>query len=132
MTDAETLADPVLDFDYELDAAPEKVWRALTVPALVEAWLMPNTMRRVEEGERFTLDNGEDPPGQEIACEVLEATPPHRLSYSWREAGEAPAMVTFELMPNDTGGTNLRVIHGPLLALPRPANGNTPTMALAA
>ena len=41
-------------------------------------------------------------------------------------------MVTFELKPNDSGGTHLRVSHGPLLALPQAANGNAPTMALAA
>lgn len=130
-TDELSVADETLAFDYELDAAPEKVWRALTVPAMVEAWLMPNTMDAVKAGERFALDDREQ--GQKIDCELLDVTPHRRLSYSWREAGEAPALVTFELSPNDTGGTSLRVRHGPLLATAlQAANCNTPAVALAA
>ena len=130
MTTDEMVADETLAFDYELEAAPEKVWRALTVPALVEAWLMPNTMDAVKEGERFALHDSEQE--QKIDCQLLDVTPLRRLSYSWRETGEAPAMVTFELSPNDSGGTSLRVRHGPLVAkLPRAANGNT-LIALAA
>ena len=31
--------DTTLVLDYELDAPPEKVWRALSIPALRDQWL---------------------------------------------------------------------------------------------
>ena len=31
--------DAALVIEYELDAPPEKVWRAVTIPALRERWL---------------------------------------------------------------------------------------------
>lgn len=32
-----------ITFDFDLAHPPEKVWRALTDPALVAAWLLPAT-----------------------------------------------------------------------------------------
>ena len=69
-------------FETELDAPPEKVWRALTVPEFVARWLMPNDIRP-EEGRAFSL---KDEDGA-IECEIVEAKPPQRLGYSWREEG---------------------------------------------
>ena len=40
--------------DYDLAQSPAKVWRALTEPELVAAWLMPNDLR-AEVGHRFTF-----------------------------------------------------------------------------
>jgi uncharacterized protein YndB with AHSA1/START domain len=40
--------------EYELKQGPEKVWRALTERALIEAWLMPNDFQAVL-GHRFTF-----------------------------------------------------------------------------
>ncbi|TIT26619.1 MAG: ATPase, partial [Mesorhizobium sp.] len=31
-----------IEFECELPDPPEKVWRALTVPDLLAAWMMPN------------------------------------------------------------------------------------------
>ncbi|WP_395383190.1 SRPBCC domain-containing protein [Mesorhizobium sp. UC22_110] len=55
--------------ECDLPEAPEKVWRALTEPEIVAAWLLPNDIRS-ETGQRFSL-------GAEgrIACTVLEAEP---------------------------------------------------------
>ncbi|MGK9236718.1 SRPBCC domain-containing protein [Inquilinus limosus] len=108
--------------DCELDHPPEKVWRALTEPDLLGAWLLPNDARtgigRAEEGRRFTLRGG---PGAEkpIDCEVLAAEPPRLLRYSWRgRDGDSDAggraldtVVTFTLDRTAAGGTRLRIVH---------------------
>jgi uncharacterized protein YndB with AHSA1/START domain len=67
------------------------------------------------------------------AAEVIEAEPPRRLSWNWREAGEPESVVTFTLTPNGQGGTSLRLVHQRRLPAMRPAaNGNAITMMLAA
>lgn len=110
--------------ECDLPHPPEKVWRALTVPELLGAWLLPNDIRPIE-GERFTLhENG--PSGDRIDCEVLEAEPYQRLRYSWRD-GEArnnalTSVVTFELSRAREGGTHLRIVHSG-------ARAKAPTMA---
>ena len=121
--------EPIV-LDYDLDEAPEKVWRALTQPHLVAAWLGPNDIVP-DAGRRFTL---EPTPAKAVECEVLEADPERRLSYRWREAGDGGGLtdstVTFEVTPTPLGGSHLRLVHsgfraagaGSLLGL---ANDNT-------
>ena len=106
---ADTREDIVLD--YELDEAPEKVWRALTQPELVAAWLGPNDITP-QVGRRFAL---EPAPDAAVECEVLEADPERRLSWRWREADErggvVESTVTFEVAPTPLGGSHLRLVH---------------------
>jgi uncharacterized protein YndB with AHSA1/START domain len=98
-------------FDCELEAAPETVWRALTRPELVAAWLGPNDIAP-QVGRRFAL---KPDPDKAIDCEVLEAVPERRLSYRWREAddrgGLTESTVTFEVTPTPLGGSHLRLVH---------------------
>jgi len=107
-------------FEAELDAPPEKVWRALTVPEFVGRWLAPNDIRP-EEGHAFRLE-GED---GAIECETVEAKPPHSLSYSWRERGGPDSLVRFHLAGTEAGGTHLTIVHS---GLARPA---LPTLRVA-
>jgi uncharacterized protein YndB with AHSA1/START domain len=76
--------------------APEKVWRALTTPALMAQWLMPNDFRP-EVGHAFTFRA--QPVTRTgfsglIACTVLEVNTPHRLRFSWADAADPDAMPT--------------------------------------
>ncbi|MBN9069193.1 MAG: SRPBCC domain-containing protein [Rhizobiales bacterium] len=107
-------------FETELDAPPEKVWRALTVPEFVARWLMPNDIRP-EEGRAFSL---KDEDGA-IECEIVEAKPPQLLGYSWREEGGPDSLVRFHLAGTKAGGTRLTVVHS---GLARPA---LPTLRVA-
>lgn len=69
------------------DASPELVWRAITDAALLSEWLMATDFTP-QVGSRCTFRM--DPmPGFDgvIACEVLEAQPPHRLVYTWDGGG---------------------------------------------
>ncbi len=80
---------------------PEKIWRALTQPHLIEEWLMKNDFRPVV-GHRFNL-RGEW--GGVLDCEVLAIEPNKTLSYTWNFAHDDAAfnlssVVTFTLTPD--------------------------------
>ena len=98
MTDSNTVVT-----ECDLAEAPEKVWKALTTPELLEKWL---------------------PEAND--CEVLAAEPNRLLRYRWR-AGEQDrdesgavldSVVTFELTDTPSGGTHLRIDHRVLVAAP--------------
>ncbi len=87
----------------------ERIWRALTQPHLIEAWLMKNDFAPVV-GHHFSL-RGEW--GGVLDCKVLAVAPMQTLSYTWDYASPEPALdartvVTFTLTPTGSG-TQLRV-----------------------
>jgi uncharacterized protein YndB with AHSA1/START domain len=93
-----------LVFECDLDEPPEKVWRALTEPELLEAWL-----------------GKDEPRGTDSEREILSAEPHRLLRYRWRDresgdgdnaAWEVDSIVTVELSPRRAGGTHLRLTHG--------------------
>ena len=122
--------EKTIAFECDLPQAPEKVWRALTVPELVAAWLMPNDLTP-EEGARFTL-NGPPEEGGDVACEVLDIEPERLIRYSWRDEEarrlDLDSTVTFELARTAVGGTHLRIVHS---GFPR-AESHVPTVMSAA
>ena len=88
---------------------PEKLWRALTQPHLMEEWLMKNDFKP-QVGHGFQL-RGEW--GGVLDCEVLAVEPNKTLSYTWNHEHADPAyalrsVVTFTLTPTDAG-THLRM-----------------------
>ena len=96
--------------NYDLSAPPEKVWRALTEPELLEQWLFPNDIDPTV-GQSFAFRTT-PAPGFDgvIKCEVKEVERPHRLVYSW-QSGPADTLVTWTLEPTDTGYTRLSLVH---------------------
>ena len=106
MTGTETRSVVV---ERDLPSAPEKVWRALTQPHLIEEWLMKNDFVPVV-GHRFSLHGGW---GGVVECEVLTADPNRSLAYTWNFRHDDPAydlrsVVTFTLTAT-TSGTHLRM-----------------------
>ena len=94
--------------EREMPHPPEKIWRALTQPHLIEEWLMKNEFQPVV-GHRFNLraDWGV------LDCEVLAVEPNKKLSYTWHSADDDAAnglksVVTWILTPTSTG-THLRM-----------------------
>jgi uncharacterized protein YndB with AHSA1/START domain len=88
--------------ERDIPFPPEKIWRALTQPHLIEEWLMKNDFKPVVE-HRFTLraDWGA------VDCQVLEVEPNKTLSYTWAAFG-LESVVTWTLTPTGTG-THLRM-----------------------
>jgi uncharacterized protein YndB with AHSA1/START domain len=95
--------------ERDIPYPPEKIWRALTQPQLIEEWLMKNDFKPVV-GHSFNL-RGEW--GGTLDCEVLSVEPNRTLSYSWNFSHDDPAfnltsVVTFTLASTGAG-TRLRV-----------------------
>jgi uncharacterized protein YndB with AHSA1/START domain len=99
MTDTRTVT-----VEREFPHPPEKIWRALTQPHLIEEWLMKNDFHPAV-GHKFNLRGDW---GGVLDCEVLELEANRTLSYSWNFAHEDPAfalnsVVTFTLTPSKAG-----------------------------
>ncbi len=90
------MSEPEIVTECDLPDAPEKVWKALTAPELLAAWL-PEANR----------------------SELLAAEPNKLLRYRWAggehdrdAAGRViESVVSFELTGTPGGGTHLRVVH---------------------
>ena len=82
--------------ERELPFPPEKIWRALTQPHLIEEWLMKNDFMPVV-GHRFNLQRSPQPDVNiAVDCRVLEIEPHKTLSYSWDAYG-LESVVTWTL-----------------------------------
>jgi uncharacterized protein YndB with AHSA1/START domain len=88
--------------EREIPYPPERIWRALTQPHLIDEWLMKNDFEPVV-GHRFNLraDWGA------VDCRVLAVEPNKTLSYTWGAYG-LESVVTWTLTPTSTG-THLRM-----------------------
>jgi uncharacterized protein YndB with AHSA1/START domain len=102
---------------WELKHAPETVWEALTDASQLSQWLMPNDIKAVK-GHHFMFRTSEicslEFDGN-IYCEVLEAVPAKKLSYTWQHGprkGElnVDTVVHWTLKPTATG-TELTLEH---------------------
>ena len=110
-----------ISMEYDLPHPPAKVWRALTEPELLAAWLMATDMRPLV-GHSFTVKSQPTPwwDGM-VNCEVLEIDLHKCLRYSWRagpESSRLDTVVTWILTPTPSGGTRLALEHSGFL----PAN----------
>lgn len=93
--------------ERELGCTPEKLWRALTQPHLIEEWLMKSDFKPVP-GHKFTLRRKPKPDVNVVVdCEVIEVEPNKTLSYTWSAFGH-DSIVTFTLTPTKNG-TQLRM-----------------------
>jgi uncharacterized protein YndB with AHSA1/START domain len=105
--------------EYEFAEEAAVVWRALTEPALLAKWLMPNDIRPVP-GHRFTF-RGEPTPEWDgiVYCEILDVETNKRLVYTWRNSPPDSALelhgldtiVSWTLIARDDGGTTLLLEH---------------------
>lgn len=111
-----TTATPApIVLEYDLAEPPHKVWRALTEPQLLAAWLGPNDIRP-EVGAQFQIDGiGGSAP---VHCRILQAEPQRQLRWHQWERDDADAcgtvvesLVSFELSALPDGGTHLRLVH---------------------
>ncbi len=88
--------------EREVPFPPEKIWRALTQPHLIEEWLMKNDFKPVVD-HRFNLRKNPQPDVSIVVdCQVLAVEPHKTLSYTWAAYG-LESVVTWTLTPTRTG-----------------------------
>jgi uncharacterized protein YndB with AHSA1/START domain len=88
--------------ERELPYPPEKIWRALTQPHLIEEWLMKNDFKPVVDHRfRLSADWGG------VDCQVAAVEPNRTLAYRWDAMG-LESIVTWTLTPT-AAGTKLRM-----------------------
>jgi uncharacterized protein YndB with AHSA1/START domain len=93
--------------ERDMPFPPEKIWRALTQPHLIEEWLMRNDFKPVV-GHQFNLRMDPQPHWNGIIdCQVLVVEPNKTLSYTWGALG-LESVVTFTVTPT-SAGTHLRM-----------------------
>jgi uncharacterized protein YndB with AHSA1/START domain len=93
--------------EREIPHPPEKIWRALTQPHLIEEWLMKNDFKPIA-GHRFNLRKDPQPDVSIVVdCQVTAIEPNKTLSYTWAAMG-LESVVTWTLTPTGTG-THLRM-----------------------
>ena len=92
-----------LSFEFDLPHPPEKVWRALTDPALLAEWLLPVIDLKLEPGAPFTLKT-QPYPGWDgtVNCRFVEIETHRKLSYTW-DVPFLNTVVTFTLTPTGSG-----------------------------
>jgi uncharacterized protein YndB with AHSA1/START domain len=98
-----------LSLDFDLQHPPEKVWRALTEPALLAEWLLPVIDLRLEPGAAFTFKT-QAYPGWDgtVSCRFVEIDPQRKLVYTW-SVPFLETVVTFTLTPT-ASGTRLSIV----------------------
>lgn len=98
-----------LALDFDLAHPPEKVWRALTDPALLEQWLLPVVGFNTVPGAAFTF-RAPPQPGWDgaVNCTLREIDPPRRIGWAW-VVGDIDTLVTFTLTPTPAG-TRLSIV----------------------
>jgi uncharacterized protein YndB with AHSA1/START domain len=98
-----------ISFEFDLPHAPEKVWRALTDPALLAEWLLPVVDLKLESGAAFTFKT-QAYPGWDgtVNCRFIEIEAHRKLSYRWT-VPFLDTVVTFTLTPT-ASGTRLSLV----------------------
>jgi uncharacterized protein YndB with AHSA1/START domain len=115
---SETTASRAIVVERTLPYPAETIWRALTDPALIARWLMPNDFAPVA-GHKFRFRSR--PMGDwdgVVDCEVLEIEPHRILRCSWeggtrtnlKYGARLDTTVTWTLTPV-AGGTLVRMVH---------------------
>lgn len=97
-----------LSFEFDLPHPPDKVWRALTDPALLTEWLLPVVDLTLEPGAAFTFKTRPQPGWDgTVNCRFVEIEAHRKLSYSWVVGDPGgwliDTVVTFTLTPTASG-----------------------------
>ena len=110
---SEPPAEEEIALEYELDAPPEKVWRAIAYAQFRNSWLPESSLAEAEPVSAIA--------GEEICYRMRDDRPPFLES-----------TVTFRIGPGIHGSTRFRIIHRIDGWHARAANDNKLRLMLAA
>jgi uncharacterized protein YndB with AHSA1/START domain len=105
--------------EREFDAPKSKIWNAISDKNEMKKWYFDLPEFKAEAGCKFQFSGGPSPEKQYVhLCEVTEAIPENKLTYSWRYEGySGNSFVTFELFEQNQK-TLLRLTHIGLESFP--------------
>jgi uncharacterized protein YndB with AHSA1/START domain len=102
-----------IDRTIEIEASPERVWRALTIVAELSAWFQVSIEGEIApNAELWMTSVHPQHAGQRWPVRILELTPPRRLVWQWHPGEIDPSRdyardprttVTFTLEPSSKG-----------------------------
>ena len=120
MANTKTQERPSLAIVRKFDAAPGKVWRALTEPEMLKKWMRPDDATKVSTAEIDLRVGGRyrivmvPPEGEEhdVRGVYREIVPNRKLVYTWawKTTPERESIVTIELRATGSG-TELTLKH---------------------
>jgi uncharacterized protein YndB with AHSA1/START domain len=101
-----------------LQAPSNIVWRAISDARSMKDWYFDIPDFKPVVGLEFQFTGGPDDRPYVHLCQVTEAEPERKLTYSWKYQGyEGISFVTFELFP-EGNQTRLRLTHAGLESFP--------------
>jgi uncharacterized protein YndB with AHSA1/START domain len=120
MASTKTREQPSLSIVRKYDAAPGKVWRAITEPEMLKKWMAPSDAFKIPVAETDARVGGRyhiimhAPDGQvhDVSGVYREIVPNKKLVYTWawKSTPERQSVVTIELRAAGSG-TELTLRH---------------------
>ena len=120
MANTKTQERPSLSIVRKLDAAPAKVWRAITEPEFLKRWMAPGDDFKIPVAEVELRVGGHyhiimhSPDGQvhDVSGSYREIVPNRKLVYTWawKTTPDRQSVVTIALRASGTG-TELTLRH---------------------
>lgn len=120
MANTKTQERPSLSIVRKLDAAPGKVWRAITEPEMLKKWMAPGDDFKIPVAEADLRIGGRyhiimhAPDGQvhDVSGVYREIVPNKKVVYTWawKSTPERESLVTIELRASGAG-TELTLKH---------------------
>jgi uncharacterized protein YndB with AHSA1/START domain len=120
MASTKTKEQPSLSIVRKLDAAPAKVWRAITEPEMLKQWMAPSDAFKIPVAETDARVGGRyhiimhAPDGEvhDVSGVYREIVPNKKLVYTWawKSTPERQSVVTIELRAAGKG-TELTLRH---------------------
>jgi uncharacterized protein YndB with AHSA1/START domain len=102
-----------IDRTIEIEAPPERVWRALTSAAELSAWFQVTIEGEIAPGSQVWMTSvHQQHTGQRFRVQFVEMTPPKRFVWQWHPGAVDPNVdysheprttVTFTLEPCEAG-----------------------------
>ena len=102
-------------FELYIRATPERVWQAITDPAMTQIYYF-NSLVESDFAVGSPINYKQPDGSLDIEGEVLEADPPRKLVHSfstrWEANDDPPTTVTWEITPMGSETCLLSVVHG--------------------